>query len=327
MNTHIPVSFLAALVSGAFGTVSLAAPPLTAGAPIALAGTKGGFDFLEIDATKARLLADHTGNGSLDVIDLATGKLVKSVHTGAAQGVTVDEAAGKYYVSVSKEQKLAIIDREKLEVTGEVKLGGPGDAITFNPKNGFAYVGHDDAKELWVIDPKAKKIVTTVAIGEGPEYVVYDANSDRIFQNIKSDDTIAVIDAGTNKVTATWSTKPASRPHGLAMEAKTNRLFCAGVNGSLVVMDATTGKVTGDVKIATGIDQIAFDPGLRRIYCASSTGVISVVQVTDTGATSLGEVKTAKGAKTVTVDAKTHAVWTAYADATGSFVLKLTAAP
>ena len=138
-------------------TPAFAEAPLTAGQPILVPGTKGGFDFIEIDATKNRLLADHTGNGSLDVFNLADGKLIKSVATGNAQGVAVDDAGGKYYVSVSKPAKLAIVDRETLAVTGEVPLAGPADALTFNTKNGCAYVGHDDAKELWVVDVEARQ--------------------------------------------------------------------------------------------------------------------------------------------------------------------------
>ncbi len=306
-------------------TSAFAGPPLVAGKPIAVPETKGGFDFLEIDATRHRLVADHTGNGSLDVFNLADGALRKSIPTGAAQGVAVDEAGGKYHVGVSKQKKLVTVDAETLAVTGEVALAGPADAVAFNSKNGCVYVGHDDAKEVWVVDPKAGKVTATVAIAEGPEYVVYDAGSDRLFQNIKSNDTVAVIAPGTNTVTASWATAPAAHPHGLAFEAKTNRLFIAGNNGELAVMDAATGKVTASTKIAPGVDQIAFDTGLRRVYCASSGGVISVVQITDSGATTLGDVKTAKGAKTLTVDQQTHAVWTAYAEGAGAFVLKLDA--
>jgi DNA-binding beta-propeller fold protein YncE len=326
MRQKTPVNLLAlvALLATVAAPV-FAKAPLVAGQLIVVPDTKGGFDFLEFDATKRRLLADHTGNGTLDIFDAADGKLIKSVTTGSAQGVTVDEVGGKYHVSVSKQTKLVSIDRETLEVTREIALSGPADALVFNPKNGCAYVGHDDAKELWVVDVKSGKVAATVAIAEGPEYVIYDAASDRIFQNIKSNDTVSVIAPGTNTVTESWSTKPATKPHGLAMEAKTNRLFISGTNGELVVLDAKTGKVTASAKIAPGVDQIAFDAELRRVYCASSSGVISVVQITDDGAASLGDVKTAKGAKTLTVDPQTHAVWTAYADGAAAYVLKLDA--
>ena len=105
-------------------TPAFADAPLVAGKPIAVPGTKGGFDFLEIDATRHRLVADHTGNGSLDVFNLADGALLKSVPTGAAQGVAVDEAGGKYHVGVSKQKKLVTVDAETLAVTGEVALDG-----------------------------------------------------------------------------------------------------------------------------------------------------------------------------------------------------------
>ncbi len=49
-------------------------------------GTQGKFDFIKIDSANNRLLACHTGNGSLDVIDLITSKLIMSIPTGNAQG-------------------------------------------------------------------------------------------------------------------------------------------------------------------------------------------------------------------------------------------------
>ena len=88
------------------------------------------------------------------------------------------------------------------------------------------------------------------------------------------------------------------------------------------------GKREGVVCFVTNnsfVDQIAFDPEKKRVYCASSTGVISVVEETADGAVSLGNVKTAPGAKTITVDPKTHAVWIAYADKEHSYVRRLTA--
>ena len=43
---------------------------LLAGKPLVLTGTHGRFDFLAIDVEGRRLLAAHTGNGSLDIIDI-----------------------------------------------------------------------------------------------------------------------------------------------------------------------------------------------------------------------------------------------------------------
>jgi DNA-binding beta-propeller fold protein YncE len=190
-------------------TALLAEPaPLTLGQPIALPGTKGRFDYLQVDEKLNRLLAAHTGNKTLDIISLPDGKLIKSVSTGTIQGAVVDTDHNQYYASVSAEQKLAIIDRQTLEITGTVSLPGPADALAYNPKNGLVYVCHDDGQDVWIIDPTTKKIVTAIKIPADPEFVVYDPVTDKVFQNIKSQPVTLVIDPGPNSVAATWSTIP-----------------------------------------------------------------------------------------------------------------------
>src|SRR5260221_11916507 len=103
--------------------------PLTLGQPIALPGTKGRFDYLQVDEKLNRLLAAHTGNKTLDIISLPDGKLIKSVSTGTIQGAVVDNDHNQYYASISAEHKLAIINRQTLEITGTVSLPGPADAL------------------------------------------------------------------------------------------------------------------------------------------------------------------------------------------------------
>ena len=161
-------------------------------------------------------------------------------------------------------------------------------------------------------------------IGAGPEYAIYDAAGDRIFLNIKTTDTVVVIDPATAKVTASWPTGEAKHPHGLAFDAKMKRLFVAGNNGKLAILSAVDGKPLGVVNTVTGVDQIAMDAGNGRIYCPSGGGSMTVVQTTPEGAKAIGDVITAKGAKTTAVDPATHAVWVAYADGAKCFARKYT---
>ncbi|MEO5714910.1 MAG: PQQ-binding-like beta-propeller repeat protein [Luteolibacter sp.] len=282
-------------------------PVLTPDAPVAVPDTKGGFDFIQVDAVGRRLLANHTRNGTFDVFDLDSGKLLKLCPTGAAQGVAVDEKGGKYYVGVSKEKKLVTIDAKTLEKTGEVTLSGPADDALFNPKNGLVYVCHDDGKDVWVIDPATGKIVASVEIGEAPEVLVYDAGADRIYQNIKSS-----------------SVAPATGPHGLALDGGTHRLFVAGANGKLVVLDSAGGKLVAEIALPPGVDQIAIDPALKLVYCPSSKqGTLAVFRETESGVESAGEITIAKGCHSVAVDPQTHAVWIAYAEGETAFIQRL----
>ncbi len=304
-----------------FSARSLAAespPLLVPGVTIEITGAKGRFDFLELDLANKRLVASHTKDGTVDVIDIAANKVLARIPTGAAQDVAVDAKAGKYFATISDLKHVAVIDSTTLKVTNTVPTEGELDAILLDPKNRRIYATHDNEKEVWVVDADTEKLVATVAIPGSPEVMAYDPVKDRVYLNIVPTHETVVIDPKTETVVDHWSDQPAQKPHGIVLDADTGRLFSAGANGQMVVIDTSTGKVIASVKIANRVDQVAFDPGLRRVYCASD-GVLSVVQETPDGAVSLGDVKTVKTGKNVTVDPRTHTVWTMSTDGTNSY--------
>ena len=315
--------FLLAVALIAFvGARTHADVPLRAQKPIVLPGGAGGFDWMIVEEAAHRLFATHKGAKTLVVVDLRTEKIAPIAAVGTVQSVAVDRKDNKIFLGDDEEHKVVVLDYATLKKAGDILVTGPVDDLLYCPKNGLLYADHDDGEDVWVIDAKTQKLVTTIKVPAAPEKVEYDALSGRIYQNIKSNDTLLVIDPATNKVVQTFRTAPAAGPHGLVIDAKTQRLFSAGSNGKLVVMDMKSGKVTATVDIAKGVDQIAYDKGNQRIYCACQ-GAISVVQVTLGGATLLGNVSTPRGAHTLTVDSATHAVWTCYADAHDSYLLKL----
>jgi DNA-binding beta-propeller fold protein YncE len=177
-----------------------------------------------------------------------------------------------------------------------------------------------------VIDPDSKQIVSTLKIAAGPEYIVAENDTSLLYLNIKSDDTLVVISASDNNSTigGAWPTAPAKKPHGLAIDLRApRRLFVAGINGKLAVLD-TSGKVLGSADMATGVDQIAFDAAKDRLYCPSSNGKMTVLDTSGNSVKPLGDVTTARGAKTVAVDPATHAVWLAYFESGKCYARKFT---
>jgi DNA-binding beta-propeller fold protein YncE len=308
------------------GFAAPAADLLVPGEPIVLTGTHGKFDFLAIDREKRRLLAAHTGNASLDVIDLDQKALIKSVPTGAAQSSAVDTKGDRYYASVSKPPQVVIIDAAKLEVVGKVPLNGPADISAFNAESGKVYVDHDDGKEVWVVDPAKQTVAATVQLpGDSPEDLGFDSAFKRLFQALKTSSVIAVIDVAENKVVASWPTAPAQAPHGMAMMPEDEAFLVAGGNGKLVMMSQKDGHVIGSTDIPPRVDQIAYDAAMHRAYCASGTGKIAVVSVEKGALASLGEVASSEGCHSIAVDPKTHSVWIAYAKGDASYVRPFTA--
>ena len=294
-------------------------PVLAPGTTIKIPNSKGKFDFLEVDAGRHRLLAAHEMDGTADLIDLDTNALISRIHIGGAPvHVATDAKTGRYFVSDQAGKRIAVVDGTTLKETGSIPMDGPLDAILFVPGTRRLYAANDDGTHVWVVDADAQKVVGSVTIPGPPEYMVYDESAGRIYLNIKTTDEVVVIDPKTSAVVAHWPTAPARSPHGLAFDPASGRLFSAGGNGKLAVIDVKTGKVVTSVDITDKVDQIAFDPSTRRIYCAGPDR-LSVVQETADGVAVLGSVKTSATAKNVAVDPKTHAVWTTYTDGVNAY--------
>jgi YVTN family beta-propeller protein len=299
-------------------TVAMAQPVLKPGASITIPASPGKFDFLTVDSATHRLLAGHEKDETADFFDLDTNQLIARVKVGPAVGVTVDPKTGRYFASVQDDKRIAIIDGKTFKETGSIALPGESDAILFDAKDRRIYITNDNGKALWAIDPDTEKVVATIPVAEGPECMAYDAAADRIYLNSKVTNQVSVIDTKTNTVVTTWPTAPAVSPHGLVLDAAHGRIFVSGDNGQLVAIDIKTGKVVAATSIVEHVDQIAFDAGLRRIYCAGP-GAMSVVQASDDGLKTLGKIETNETAKNVAVDPKTHAVWTTFTNGKDSF--------
>lgn len=320
---HHMQAFLALLSMAQLPAVAAPLPPSMhiARTQIIVPGGPGKFDWMTLDSRRQRLLAAHPGKGTLVLVNLRTGHLIKQIPVGTVSGVAVDSADSRYFAGTK--HNLVTINSRNFRIERKIRLPGPADAIAFDPKNRKVYVDHDDGSEIWVIDANTGKMVSDINLPGVPEYIEYDPETNRLYQNIKSKNEIAVIDPGRNAVQAIWPSAPTISPHGLALDFHTHRLFTAG-NGTLSALDMHTGKVFSTVRIAPGyVDQIAFDPMYKRIYSASSIGALAIVRETDAGCVLWGVVPVPKGTHSVMVDPRTHAAWISYSDGKNSYLSRL----
>jgi DNA-binding beta-propeller fold protein YncE len=314
LSPVIPFSLLMTSTLAVAGTPA-AVKPL---ASITIPASQGKYDILRVDTKRHRLLGAHEEDKSEDCFDLSSNKLLTRIKLGAAVDTAWDPDSKHYYVSVQDAQRVAVVDADTLKETGSVKVGGPTDAIIYEPKNHMVYVTHDDGTNVWVIDPATLKLVGSVEIPGAPEFMEYDPSADRIYLNIKTKDSVVAIDPATNKVVSEWPTAPAERPHGIALSPTHHLIFVAGANGKLVAVDSTTGKVVATADIAQKVDQIAYDAKAGVLFAAGA-GAITVIRVNGTTLTSAGEIQTPAGARTTAVDPATGAVWITYSDGKSSF--------
>lgn len=80
---------------------------------------------------------------------------------------------------------------------------------------------------------------------------------------------------------------------------------------NLLTVDLDTKAVTSTLIVGDDPDVLAFDPSLRRLYLASGSGTVTIVNERDRTANKTAETKLADTAHTVAVDPAPHRVYRA----------------
>ncbi len=293
----------------------LAAPSLAAQAPvpafhlertISLTGVTGKFDHFAFDPAGDRLFAAATGNHSVEVIDLKNDKVEQSI-TGLDKphGLAWAAAASSIYVADGSLAELRVYKGNPFALAGKIKLSDDADDMVYDEARHLLFVGHggSDAAnpaKVAMVDAGNFRIVANLSVATHPEALDIDPASHRVFANIAASSEVAVIDAAAKVVTAHWKLTRAADNVPLAFDSEHRILFVAcRTPGTLIALDAMTGKELASLPAAGGADDLFYDSALRRVYLISGTGEVDAYQVDKANALhSLGSLKTASGAKT-----------------------------
>ena len=154
----------------------------------------------------------------------------------------------------------------------------------------------------------------TIDLGGKPEFAVADEKG-HVFVNIEDKSEIIQFDSNKLAVENHWSIAPGEEASGLAMDRKHRRLFAVCSNKLMVVMNADNGKVVTTLPIGTGTDAAGFDPETGFAFSSNGEGTLTVVHEDSPDKFSVVEtVPTQVRARTMTLDTKTHQVYTVTAE-------------
>jgi DNA-binding beta-propeller fold protein YncE len=277
--------------------------------------SSGGFDHADIHAPTDRLYVAHTGNDAVDVIDIAGDKYVESMPGfTAVAGALVSEVCGLVFTSNRGEDTVSVFapgaEREAYKVGVGVKPNG----LAFDPARGIliaANIGDasiTDSHTVSVVDIARRERIAEVKVPGRTRWTIYDAARETFFVNIASPARIVAIDAREPTKVAKAYEVPADGPHGLDFDAATGRLLCACDAGVLIAIDATSGRVLGDVPLSGAPDVIFLHQQSGRLYVA--IGEPGVIDVIDIGTMRRQEVvPTEAGAHTLALDRKRNKVY------------------
>ena len=275
----------------------------------------GGFDHADIHAPTDRLYVAHTANDAIDVIDIARDEYIDSIPgLTAVAGALVSEARGLVFTSNRGENTVSVFTPGAERDAFKIGVGVKPNGLAFDPTRGVliaANVGDPSipgSHTVSVVDVARRERIAEVKVPGRTRWTVYDEQRETFFVNIASPGCIIAISArGPAKISKVFEI-PAEGPPGLDIDQATGRLFCACDAGVLVAIDATSGRVLGDVPLSGPPDVIFLHPQSGRLYVA--IGEPGVIDVIDTGKLRrLEVVPTEAGAHTLALDRKRGKVY------------------
>src|SRR5436190_4807836 len=271
-------------------------------------GGEGGWDGLVADAANHRLYVSHATH--VVVIDTATDKVVGDIpNTNGVHGIAIAEKFGRGFISNGRDNTVTIFDLKTLQPLGTVKTDKNPDIIIFDPASRQVFCFNGGSNNATVIEAETGKISGTIALGGKPEFAVSNGKG-TVFVNIEDKSEVASIDVKKLVVTTRWPIAPGEEPTGLAFDSRSKRLFIAGSNKKMIVMDAATGKVVADLPTGDGTDGMEFDPGTKLAFSPNGQGTMTVVREDTKDKYSVVEnVSTKVRARTMTIDLSTHKVY------------------
>ena len=247
--------------------------------------------------------------------DLKASTVSEMPGNGAAHGVALLPGVNVAFITRSETNTVDVFDPKSLRRLASIPVADDADAVLYIPSTKLVYVAHGDANIATLIDPEKRATVGAIQLPGKPGFPAMDSGSGLLFQNLEDTNSVAAINVGQRSVVGEWPLAPCEGPSGMAIDSEEKRLFavCKG-NAKLVVFDLERHRVITSLRIGSGPDSVAFDPGVHRIYTAGKAGEMTVIQQDDPDHYRvLDEIHTHYGAHTLTVDPVSHKVFVAYA--------------
>lgn len=247
-------------------------PPLVLERTIPLPDTRGRIDHLAIDLADHHLFVAEIANGTVDEVDLVTGKVV-----GRIAGLS--EPQGVAWLPESRRLVVACGDGSvhfyaaDRQENARIDLGGDADNVRIDPRNGHVIVGYGKGG-LATIDPTDHKILASLALPGHPEgFRLFGA---RAYVNVPDDGSVIVADIDQGRQLTRWPTGLHRLNFPMAMDPSGSKIVIAyRFPAALATIDAASGK-TASIQPACGDADDLFLAG-DHILLVCGTGHVDVI--------------------------------------------------
>jgi hypothetical protein len=293
-------SFLLAIVIALALTIRSEAAdvPLVLEAKIPLGVVSGRIDHLAVDLKRQRLFVAELGNDSVGVVDLAAGKVLRTlVGLSQPQGVGYEPVGDTLYVANAGNGSVRMFGGEDFASLGRIDLGDDADNIRIDMARKHVLVGYGEGA-IAVIDPATRTKTIDFVLRGHPESFQIDASGTLLFINVPDKREIAIIDLANGAARSV----PAGGLHGnfpMAVDPEAKRILTVFRNPqTLMALTSPDGGAIAKVDTCGDADDVFVDLKRHRVYVICGAGEVDVIEPDGEGYGRVAKVPTASGART-----------------------------
>src|SRR5882672_9051943 len=246
---------------------------------IPMPNVKGRIDHIDVDVKGKRLFVAGLENGSLEVVDLQTGKWLKSISgLKKTQGIAYVPSLNKVFVASGDDGMLRVFRGDTLELLDSIKLDLGPNRVVYDPHTELLYVGYGgkdagkDYGQVGVIDAKTDKHVGDIKVDGHPGELLLNQSGKTLFVFVSATSKVQVVDTNKREVMSTWRVSSQRNGDG-AFDERTHRLFIGTrTPPRMLVVDSQTGKEIANLATVEGMDGVYFDAVHKRISVSGGRG-------------------------------------------------------
>jgi hypothetical protein len=296
----LSVSLAAGQVDGPNGpALAQATPPLHLLQTIPLPQVTGGFNHHSADGKLRRLFICATTNKTVEIVDLNTGKIIKSL-PGDRPSATCF-APNLNILCVSRGSTIELYDANTFERIVSLAMPSGIDELQYDSRAKLLFAGcmNGPNEGITPVDLAQRKVLEEIKLPAPPQGFCLEDDGSRVFASTPRANQISVVDRKKPSAVDAWRLTDVQGNYPVAYDAATHRLFVGCRKpAKLLILDTRSGKAVGSAVIGADTDDLAFDPVNKRVYVACGDGVISVVQQDDADHyRNIASVTTASGAR------------------------------
>jgi DNA-binding beta-propeller fold protein YncE len=272
---------------------------LTLSKVIAMPEVKGRIDHMDVNLKDQLLYIAALGNNTLEVADLKTGKIIKSING-------LDEPQGIGYIPHTHEILVAnggngdcyFYDAVSYQKKATLHLASDADDVRYDSVERKLYVGYGSGG-IAIIDPDTHLQTADIKLPAHPEGFTIDSKNKLLYVNVPDKNMIGVIDLKQGKLVDKWISNNYRANFPISYDAMNRQLFVGYRHpATLLLLKSASGKEITSAPMVEDIDDLYYDSKTSEVFISGGGGFINVFQYENQKVKQIANIPTRKGART-----------------------------